>query len=428
MQANIKKKIWAKPQTLRFRPAAGLIQAAASELQDILNRPIYQAKFNPELNEQDGWLTLSSVDFRSFYELLYRSCCSRDLQWLLIDRHVGSFAEFTTAISKFPWALIIEAGTYCELSADARRSKLYHERKLQDLAAEALQAQGYQVGGHPSEGRVIRLHFEQTQNRLQVFVSLAGEDLYRRGFKCELRASATLREDIAASLLRTELVAEDGQALPSIDTLWLPFAGSGTFGFEFLQRSITPPLAAWFRTYSLQSLVCHNEATDRFVKSRLSDISPAVGDGFWGVSSGRLQFVYEERQASLLANIEAVHGRLQSIDGKISHKDILYLFQNVDSLATDTQNHWQDRHILMLSNPPYGLRLGQDARSSREFYRLLSGRINAISSQAASLRGMVLLADDGAYKGFISQLNGKVLKVQSFNQGGLHTRAVYFQC
>jgi putative N6-adenine-specific DNA methylase len=158
------------------------------------------------------------VAFRAHAAGLYRA----NLELRTISRvvvrmgsfHASSFHELERRAGRLPWKRFLAGGVAAEFRVTSRKSKLYH----QDAVAERL---GRRTGGNgPSQLFLVRI----VRDQCTISADSSGELLHRRGYRTDV-GDAPLRETLAAAMLLAS--GWDGHA-PLAD----PFCGSGTIPIE----------------------------------------------------------------------------------------------------------------------------------------------------------------------------------------------------
>lgn len=142
------------------------------------------------------------------------------------------FAEFRAKLADCPWELHLADQARVHFVVSSTRSRLWHEGKLEEEAAQAiagrLAAYGRAAffgktsvqGSSPIQHVFMRLE----ENYCQVSLDTSGELLYRRG-RDKFIEAAPLRETLACAILRAAAIARYSVLLD-------PFCGSGTFALE----------------------------------------------------------------------------------------------------------------------------------------------------------------------------------------------------
>ena len=116
------------------------------------------------------------------------------------------------------------------------------------------------------------------RNRLVLSTSLSGRPLYHRGYKSSLRAAAPLPEHHAAACFRwlmLLLLREHDMRSGRVHVL-VPFAGSGTLGFEaMLHRLACSGGAIASRAFACESFPVSPEATVNYLRRTIAEKAEA---------------------------------------------------------------------------------------------------------------------------------------------------------
>lgn len=441
-----KRQFYAAGQQLIAHPAAGLADEAFIELSRLISHPVYnQGKFSPQLSRKEGLIEINSIDLRQIPEIIWQTALCRDIELVLYKGHVGSFGEFLQAIEKLDWLQFFHAGATVNIGCEALHSRLYHETKLSKALEDHLKSLGFQATNKKEADYQIRLY--QYKNTLQVSVSLAGVPLFKRGYRQHLRSNAPLAEHIAASLIHSHLHGLSdgmGQADISIDGLsgiYVPFAGSGTFGFEGISQllGLLPSLGQ--RRFAFETMPLFPDKTLNFVKKKLLDrqenlsmLSPS-GPLDLNLSQG-LSVSFLEKDPQTFKGLCADVDQFERLFSELHHNDSFELTVHTqlgDFFATSCGlglSKAESGHVLAFINPPYGIRLKHRFQSSASFYQRIAARLIQLRENCASMSGLILLASDEAFYGFSTGIKayqgGSLGRSLSFNQGGRHIRAVEF--
>ena len=441
-----KKQFYAAGQQLIAHPAAGLAGEAFIELSRLISHPVYsQGKFSPQVTLADGLVEINSIDLRQIPEIVWQTALCRDIELVLFKGHVGSFGEFLRAIKKLDWLQFFHAGATVSVRCEALHSRLYHETKLSNALEDQLKSLGFKAASKKESDYSIRLY--QYKNTLQVALSLAGKPLFKRGYRHHLSSNAPLAEHIAASLIHFHLNGLSdriGQVDTSIDRLsgiYVPFAGSGTFGFEGISQllGLLPSLGQ--RRFAFETMPLFPDKTLSFVKKKLlqrqGNLSILNPSGLLGLSLSQglsISFLEKDQQTfnglcADVAQFERIFSGLQEHDNFELHikKQLGDFFATSSALGL---NQTESGHVLALINPPYGIRLKHRFQSSASFYHRIASRLTQLLETCTSMSGLILLASDEAFYGFSAGIKaykgGSLGRSLSFNQGGRHIRAVEF--
>lgn len=150
------------------------------------------------------------------------------------------FATLEKQAARVPWAAMVAPGTAVRLRVTCRKSRLYHSDAVAERVARGLQRAvptttvsmrgGDDEDGEPDDreaSQLIIVRFDH--DHCTISVDSSGALLHRRGWR-QAVAKAPLRETLAAAMLAA--CAWDG-SLPLVD----PFGGSGTIAIEAALRA-----------------------------------------------------------------------------------------------------------------------------------------------------------------------------------------------
>jgi len=153
--------------------------------------------------------------------------------------HASAFHELERRARRLPWGRFLASGATPDFRVTARKSKLYH----QDAVAERLSrlvGSGRERAGEGGSGFSQLFLVRFFRDECTISADSSGELLHRRGYRLD-SGTAPLRETLAAAMLLES--GWDGQS-PLAD----PFCGSGTILIEaaLIARRIAPGLARAF--------------------------------------------------------------------------------------------------------------------------------------------------------------------------------------
>ena len=331
---SAQKRFLAKPQTFIVSYASGHSPTVTNELRRILQSPLQDYKFEPQVKDQGERIYLQNIDFRQALEVLLRAKTIKDLGCVLVEKRVGSKAEFQQLLQKIPFAAIFPQRCHFSVFVDCVGSRLYHEKML----AEMTQSHLTKCGWNQPYGDQQRLAIFVRENRCQVVCSLLGEPAYKRGYRENLTSVASIREDVAAIALREFL--QFLQLKPTQNDLVLtnPFAGSGTLAFEFLDLIYGRPNRP--TNLAVESWLVFPAQTFQYILSQLTEPTRLCG-------IREVRFIEKDPSItqSLADNIARYKARLS--------QNIEYNLETGDVFETGLTS----QGTVVLANPPYGNRI-----------------------------------------------------------------------
>ncbi|MDQ2889566.1 MAG: class I SAM-dependent RNA methyltransferase [Gemmatimonadota bacterium] len=264
--------------------------------------------------------------------------------------HAATFSELERRARAVPWGRFVRGRDRVRFRVTCHKSALYHSDAVAQRLAESVSAttgcstvtDGPAVHGEEEDtvGEqlfVVRLDHDQ----LTLSADSSGTLLHKRGYR-QVSAKAPLRETLAASIL---LASGWRGAAPLLD----PMCGSGTLPIEaaLLARRMAPGMRRSFRFErwpgfaQTEWLQLREQAQDSALPQALAPIVAADRD------AGAIQAtVSNAERAGVRADIEVVERALS------------------ESRTFGEGRGW------VLTNPPYGVRVGTDVRN---LYAALGG-------------------------------------------------------
>jgi putative N6-adenine-specific DNA methylase len=266
--------------------------------------------------------------------------------------HARTFGELERHAVALPWSDVLPAGGRVHFRITSKKSRLYHEgalaERLERIAAAAVrdlapvrsaaQAEALEddVTRLPGVQRIVVRVF---RDRVTVSADAAGAGLHRRGYR-QATAKAPLRETLAAAMLL-------GSGWVPGDPLVDPLVGSGTIVIEaaLLSRGIAPGIRRRFAAECWPML-----DTSVFTAGR-----QRARDRERPWPEGDVRFEGRDRDRGAIEAATANAARAGVADMVRFHAAPL------STLPVDTGTGW------IVSNPPYGVRIG-DVADLRNLY------------------------------------------------------------
>ena len=250
-----------------------------------------------------------------------------------------AFWELEKRARSVPWSDYLSAGRSVSFRVTAKKSKLYHQEgiaeRLGSAVTGAVRSSSVSDGDEAQEF-VVRV-FRDT---VTISVDSSGALLHQRGYRLA-SAKAPLRENLGAAVI---LASGWDPGRPFLD----PFAGSGTLPIEaaMIARKIPP---GWKRTFAFEQWPGFDPKLWNEVRSRAEEaILPRAPASIHG--SDRDAGAIE----SAMANAERA-----GVAGDIAWQRAAF-----SQAASADGAGW------IVSNPPYGVRVGE-AKLLRDLYAKL---------------------------------------------------------
>lgn len=234
-----------------------------------------------------------------------------------------SFGELARKAAKAPWGEYF-SGTPVEIEAVCRKSRLLHTAKVEKAVAEAAAAR------LPSTGRGAALYIRIYRDIVTLSVDASGEHLHRRGYR-KLAGVAPLRENVAAACLLK--LGYEGST-PLLD----PCCGSGTFAVEaaLIARRIPPGFSRHFAFEEFPSLDSKVWKEEKERAAAL--VLPKAPQPILGADVSR----------------EALTLAASSAKAAGVGEDVALALADMAELSAPGETG------LLVANPPYGRRLGEN--------------------------------------------------------------------
>jgi putative N6-adenine-specific DNA methylase len=306
-----------------------------------------------------------------------------------------SFIELERWAKRIPWALSVAPGASVRFRVTCRKSRLYHSDAVAQRLGDAVSRA---VGGVRTEADsagddevldrdatlfVVRFF----RDRCTVSADASGALLHRRGYR-QATAKAPLRETLAAALVAAS--GWDGTE-PLVD----PMCGSGTIPIEaaLMARRI-PPGA--HRAFAVERWPGVSAELSRAIRAQLG--APALGAA-----------------PAAIAGSDRDAGAIESARGNAARAEVASdVALGVHSISAmplpEVGRGW------IVSNPPYGVRVGDSARV-RDLWAQLG---NVLRRRAPGWR-VTLLSPDAALE---RQLQIPMQLVARTTNGGIPVRIV----
>jgi putative N6-adenine-specific DNA methylase len=299
--------------------------------------------------------------------------------------HASTFYELERRTKKLSWPDYLPESGRVEVRVTCRKSRLYHsdavaERVLAAIAKVAPPGVNLRVSAVDGEDEeendaspastqlfVVRI----VDDQCEISADTSGELLHRRGYRQEV-AKAPLRETLAAAML---LASGWQRGDPLVD----PMCGSGTIPIEaaLLGRRIAPGLGRAFQFMTWQSF-------DRPLwEETVAKAREAILDSIPGISGA-------DRDAGAIqaATRNAARAGVAT-DLELLERPISASLSALPALTDGGKAGW------IISNPPYGVRLEENA-DLRNLYATIGSalsrkpgwRIAVLTPDAALARQM----------------------------------------
>ena len=233
---------------------------------------------------------------------------------------------------------------------------------------------------------VINLHVKD--DTADISIDASGGALHRRGYR-EETVSAPMQETVAAAMIR--LSGWDGKT-----RFHDPMCGSGTILCEALMHNSRIPAGIFRKKFGFRKLPDYNESIWQSVKAEADSGIKETGKGL--LSGGDL-------------SQEAVNASKTNLMG-------LHYGNRVEIEKQDMKHAGPFHNMVIMTNPPYGIRMGKETDLKR-FYKALG---DFLKQKCRGSEAYVYFGDPG----FIKSVSLKPSWKKELRLGGLDGRLVKY--
>ena len=245
-----------------------------------------------------------------------------------------SYDELFENVKNIQWQDYIEEGANLKVNARTVKAKLYSVSDVQSITQKAIYtklSEKYKVKvitGAIKYSIAVHIH----NSHVTVSIDTSGRPLHMRGYRV-LNPTAALRETLAAALVIYSSWRGDWK-------MYDPMCGSGTICVEasMFARNMPP---GGKRSFAAESFPWWDEKIWQDARQRCIDETKPEGS---------VEILGSDKDRRVLRMAET-HARRAGVYG-----DIKFFEKDATKLAiTDPHGH-------IISNPPYGVRLGDESR------------------------------------------------------------------
>lgn len=246
---------------------------------------------------------------------------------------------------KIAWELYLGYSSTYSIKVSAKLSRLRHERNTASTIHEAILKAVAPLGLEPElvPEAATELHVRLYQDRCTISLNTSGEHLHKRGYRLAT-AKAPIRETLAAGIL----LACDANRY---DVILDPMCGAGTLLTEagLLKLDVAPGLN---RTFAFEHHPYYQPS--KWARFKREAAMTASTDG------------------ALLVGNDLNQGALQATRMNAERAGVLehLALRDQDALALDYQE-FRKAHSLIISNLPYGERIGSREEVRRLYHDLV---------------------------------------------------------
>lgn len=330
--------------------------------ESVLTKELKLLGFNP-YNRFAGRVLFSSDEelLSAMFKANYFLRTADRVFLLVAEEKITDFDSFFALIHSIEWQDFFEKDV--KITVDkvrSSKSKLASEHSLQSMAHKAVcdkLCSKWSMNSLPETGREFFLRIYAEKDTFFLCLDLSGEPLHRRGYRLS-GGAAPMRETMAAALLQ---LMHWKRKIPLHDA----FCGSGTIPIEAVWYAYNIPPGI-NRSFAFENFSCFERKKTQVLLTELkAEAAQAVRTDCLARITG--SDISAEAVSLAKANAERaciVAGRALTQSG-VTHHIPRPEFTQADFRELEAP---YEKGIL-LSNPPYGERLG-DEESAFELYRL----------------------------------------------------------
>lgn len=406
---NIKKHIYSKAQVAKIIFPPGFGDIALQEVQSILDNLWIAKKFTGKMALLKNEIQIRSIYFNAIVELLLRNHCFTDVRLVIFKETVIGKKAFAKICREINWDYYLNKKMTVKVKVNSIASQAFHETGLKEILTSIIDPYVQCVVTGEEIDVTTQLYVEFYKNKLTISVSLAGQPLYKRGYREQLSKSAPLREDVAACAIQKAILFAK-QEDPSFiaHTILIPFSGTGTLAFEYFQ--LNPVF--FERLLALESMPLFKQTHFDLLVNKVKEIGVFID------KNSQIICIDSSMEAvkACEKNYAAFKKALPSLP------DIVTIRQG-DFFSINPNEF--NGNIFMSLNPPYGIRLRKDFDVT-VFYKKIALKIREIARKAKQVTGFILCPTEESWSAFLSQLKDTKVDTYHMTQGGLDIRVCQF--
>ena len=307
----------------------------------------------------DGRIAFSGdVDMIAAANLNLR--CAERVLILLKSYEARTFDELFDGVASIPWEDLIPADAKFPVKGSSLSSTLSSVPACQSIVKKAVVERlkkGHKTLMLPETGEQYKIRFSIRKDHVEIMLDTSGDGLHKRGYRRNA-TGAPIKETLAAAIADLGRVRRDSHVAD-------PFCGSGTLVIEAAQKAmnIAPGLRRRFAAehYSF----CPREVWARQREKALSEIR--LDAGFEGVG-----FDIDPAAVALAAQ----NAKLAGVGDRCRFE------------VADVKDFAPLPEQLVLTNPPYGERLGDLATAAK-----LAGQLGSALEAHPTSGAYIITAD-----------------------------------
>ena len=287
------------------------------------------------------WFTAEKKDF---YAITYKARLLSRVLAPLVSFEARDRDELYKAARGIRWEEFLSPKKTFSVMANVSESEITHSNyaglRVKDAIADYFRDRTNRRPNVDAKDPFVTINLHIHRNKATLSIDASGGPLHKRGYR-EESVSAPMQETVAAALVR---LSEWNGKTPLFD----PMCGSGTLLCESLMRHCRIP-AQIFR--------------ERFGFEGLPDFSPKLWTRVKEEAKEEIRPLAENLVTAGDINPDAVDAALTNLMG-------LHYGGNIQVECRDFRQMPEMENTTIISNPPYGIRMGKD-QDMNLFYKEL---------------------------------------------------------
>lgn len=431
LERKIKKNIYGKSQIARVIFPAGFGATALDETKQILSDLWFPQKFNSVCSLLKSEIRIENIHMFSLTEILMRNQCLTDIRLVIFEGKAVGKEAFEKHCKSMNWNFYLNTNMSIKIKVDSVASKAFHETGLKEILSKIVKEHVSEIVSGENTEETTCLFADLYKDKLTLSISIAGDLLYKRGYRGKLSASAPLREDYAASCIQKAFqFAEKVNSNFSADSLFIPFSGTGTFAFEYLHNKYKLAPALSNRKFALQKMPLYRQENFLFL------IKKAKENSLFNQNNNlNILCIDNSKNANdaFLENANNFKNTLTSnefiLPNNLFNSDRKSFLMNENFLKLDFSKLNLAENLFIPLNPPYGIRIGSNSDSAI-LYKNIASKLNEISKitkkSQKNILGFILCPTEDSWSAFSRNLTHTEIETYHFTQGGMDIRVCQF--
>lgn len=310
-------------------------------LEAVVARELEELGFH-ERSVENGRVFFSADALGALRSNLWLRTADRVL-WVVGQFEARTFDELFEGVKALPWADWLPRNAHFPVEGRSVKSQLSSVPACQSIVKKAIAtklSQTYHDSWLEETGPTYAIEVSLLKDQVTLAIDTSGPGLHKRGYRVQT-GPAPIKETLAAALV---LLSRWRSHRPFAD----PMCGSGTIAIEaaWIGAGIAPGL---LRSFSIESFGWLSAKAIRQLRSEAEEIK---------ANAPKLQILASDIDAQAVA-LTTQHAQLAGV------AEYLHIAQQPLK-----RFDWNEPYGCLVSNPPYGERMGED-REVRLLYREL---------------------------------------------------------